>query len=187
LLRDLENSVINGRAPAATGQGSATVRRTMNGILSFVQTNAFAVGEDGFPSDTALTEKQLNLALRQLWSGGGGQVDLILVGGREKRAINAFVSSNRRYTGEGESFKDGVSVYESDFGVCRIVLSRWMPAGTVLLLDSSRIEVLPLSGRSFAFKPLARTGDRETGQVVGEYTLEVRNEEVHGVIQGFTA
>jgi hypothetical protein len=159
----------------------------MNGILSFIQSNVLAVGQDGFPSDTSLTEAQLNLALRQLWSGGGGQVDLILVGGREKRAINAFVSSNRRYTAQGDAFKDGVSIYESDFGVCRIVLSRWMPAGTVLLLDSSRIEVLPLSGRSFAFKPLARTGDRETGQVVGEYTLEVRNEEVHGVIQGFTA
>src|SRR5687768_13407648 len=33
LLRDLENSVINGIAPAATQQGSATVRRTMRGIV----------------------------------------------------------------------------------------------------------------------------------------------------------
>ena len=75
-------------------------------------------------------------------------------------------------------------MYESDFGVCRVVLSRWVPAGTVLLLDSSRIDVMPLAGRSFHYKPLATTGDRDSGQVVGEYTLELRNENAHGVIQG---
>ena len=79
-----------------------------------------------------------------------------------------------------------MSVYESDFGVCRVVLSRYVPTGTVLLLDSSRIGVLPLSGRSFQYTPLARTGDAESGQIVGEYTLEVRNESAHGVLRGFT-
>jgi hypothetical protein len=54
----------------------------------------------------------------------------------------------------------------------------------VLLLDSSRIEVVPLSGRSFHYKPLAVTGDRESGQLIGEYTLELRNENAHGVIGG---
>ena len=59
--------------------------------------------------------------------------------------------------------------------------------GTALLLDSSRIDVLPLAGRSFHFKPLASVGDREGGQLIGEYTLELRNENAHGIIQGFTA
>ena len=71
--------------------------------------------------------------------------------------------------------------------MCRVVLSRWVQPGTVLLLDSSRIEVMPLAGRSFHFKPLASTGDRESGQVIGEYTLERRNENAHGVIRGLTA
>jgi hypothetical protein len=75
-----------------------------------------------------------------------------------------------------------VSVYESDFGVCRVVLSRWVPSDTAVLLDSSRIDVLPLSGRSFHYKPLSSDGDRERGQVIGEYTLEMRNELAHGVI-----
>jgi len=67
--------------------------------------------------------------------------------------------------------------------MCRVVLSRWAPTGTVFLLDSSRIEVMPLSGRSFHYKPLATTGDRDSGQVIGEYTVELRNENAHGVIQ----
>ncbi|MGF1632592.1 MAG: DUF5309 family protein [Phycisphaerae bacterium] len=186
LLRDLENTVINGVANATTPGGSQTVRRSMDGILPRIATNRFGVGADGFPDDTVLSEQQLNLALRTIWQNSAGRVDLILVGGQEKRAINQFVASNRRYYNSTDSFRDALSVYESDFGVCRIVMSRYVPAGTVLLLDSGRIDVMPLAGRSFHYKPLARTGDRESGLVVGEYTMELRNENAHGVISGFT-
>jgi hypothetical protein len=187
LLRDLENSVINGVLPAANPQGAATVRRTMRGLVSFITTNRFVPDENGFPDDTTLTEEQLNLALRSIWNSSAGHVDLILVGGAEKRAINNFVSTNRRFTADRESFKSMINVYESDYGVCRVVLSRHVPRGSVLLLDSSRIEVLPLAGRSFHYKPLASTGDKEAGLVVGEYTLECRNESAHGMITGFGA
>ena len=37
---------------------------------------------------------------------------------------------------------------------------------------------------SFHYKPLASTGDFETGEVLGEYTLELRNENAHGIIRG---
>ena len=60
------------------------------------------------------------------------------------------------------------------------------PRGTVILLDSGRIDVMALAGRSFHYKPLGATGDREGGQVIGEYTLELRNENAHGVITGLT-
>jgi hypothetical protein len=185
LLRDLESSVINGRAPAANPEGSNTVRRTMKGIRSLIATHIFSPGVGGFPADSSLTEAQLNLALRTIWESSSGHVDLIVVGGTEKRAINQFVaSSTRQYAARSETFHDGVQVYESDFGVCRVVLSRSIEPGRVLLLDSSRIEVMPLAGRSFHYKALASTGDRESGQLIGEYTLELRNENAHGVIEG---
>jgi len=186
LLRDLENSVINGVAPAASPEGSTSVRRTMRGIISFVQTNLFTPGGN-LPAGTTLSEEQLNLALRGVWTNSAGNVDLVVVGGTQKRAINNFIATNRRFAGESESYKSLVSVYESDYGVCRIVLSRYVPPGMVLLLDSSRIDVLPLAGRSFHYKPLASTGDRESGLVIGEYTLELRNESAHGVITGLAA
>src|SRR5262249_5778678 len=157
-------------------EGSSSVRRTMKGILSFITTNRFAPGVSGFPAETNLTEEQLNLALQEIWKSSSGQVDLIVMGGEQKRDLNQFVLPSRRYTGADERFKELVNIYESDFGICRAVMSRWVPKGTVLLLDSSRIEVLPLAGRSFQFKPLAATGDKESGQLVGEYTLELRNE-----------
>jgi Family of unknown function (DUF5309) len=162
------------------------VRRTMNGILAFIATNRFAPGVSGFPSDTALTETQLNLALRTIWQQSSGNIDLIVVGGKEKRAMNQFMSSWRRTEPADQTFANQVAVYDSDFGTCKIVLSRWVPTGNVLLLDSSRVEVMPLSGRSFQYRPLATVGDAEQGQVLGEYTLEFRNENAHGLISGFT-
>ena len=40
--------------------------------------------------------------------------------------------------------------------------------------------------RSFGYKPLSATGDSVEGQVVGEYTLELKNEAAHGVIRGLS-
>lgn len=192
LLRDLENCVINGTAPAATPQGSAAVRRSMNGIARQISTNQFVPGQGGFPSGggggSDLNETVLNAALRLAWEQSQGRIDTIVVGGFQKRRINQFVASTMRHFAPGDAkFKDMVSAYESDFGVCKVILSRWTPADTVLLLDSSRIEVLPLAGRSFHFRPLGPTGDSIAGQVVGEYTTEFRNENAHAVIRGLSA
>jgi len=184
LLRDLENTVVNGIAPAANPQGSATVRRTMRGILPTLTTNIFQPNVGGFPADTSLTETQLNLALRSVWEQASSRIDTIAVNGFQKRRINSFITSGRAYGATDVAFRDMVSVYESDFGVCRVILCRSVPADSILLLDSSRIDVPPLAGRSFHYKPLASTGDYEAGEVIGEYTLELRNENAHGVIIG---
>jgi hypothetical protein len=189
LLRDLENCVINGSAPATTPQGSASVRRTMNGIVRQIATNQFVPGQSGIPAGggagTELNEAVLNAAMRTAWEQSAGTIDTIVVGGAQKRRINQFVASTaRHYQPTDRSFREMVSAYESDFGVARVILTRWMPADTVLLLDSSRLSVLPLSGRSFGYRDLGATGDAMAGQIVGEYTLEMRNENAHGVIRG---
>jgi len=48
-------------------------------------------------------------------------------------------------------------------------------------------DLLPLAGRSFQSKQLASVGDSEIGQIIGEYTLEMMNENAHGVISGLAA
>jgi hypothetical protein len=186
LLRDLENTIINGGQPSASPQGSETVRRSLKGIIQHISTNAFHTGLGGFPSGADLDETKLNYALRQIWESSSGHVDLIVVNGFQKRRINSFLSSSRAYGADDQKYSDLVSLYESDFGLCQVVLSRWVPQDAVLLLDSSRLSVLPLSGRSFHFKPLASGGDYECGQLIGEYTLEMRNEEAHGYIRSLS-
>ncbi len=186
LIRDLENTVINGGRVVSDPQGSSTVRRTMKGIIQHLSTNVFSVGDSGFPSGNDLDEAKINYVLRNIWESSNGNVDLIAVGGFQKRKVNSFLSALRSYSGSDTTFQDMVSVYESDFGVCRIITTRWIPEDAVLLLDSSRVNVLGLSGRSFHFKPLASGGDYECGEVIGEYTLELKNEGAHGLIRGLT-
>ena len=189
LLRDLENCVINGVAPAVTQVGSSSVRRSMNGIIQLIVTNDLAPGAGGMPDgggtgNDELTEELLNAALRRVWDNSSGNIDTIVVGGAQKRKINEFASASRQYVPEDTSYRDMINVYESDFGVCRVIMSRWVPEDAVLFLDSSRLDVLPLAGRSFHFKALAATGDSFKGQVIGEYTLEMKNELAHAKLRG---
>ncbi len=186
LIRDLENTVINGGQPSSSPQGGDTARRTMKGVVQHLATNVFRTGDSGFPTGVDLDETKINYALRKIWASSNGNVDLIVVGGFQKRKINSFLSASRSYAAGDTKFTDMVNVYESDFGVCRIVTTRWLPQDMVLLLDSSRIAVLPLAGRSFYFKPLASSGDYECGELIGEYTVELKNEAAHGIIRGLS-
>ena len=183
LIRDLENTILNGGQPSSNPEGSASVRRSMKGIVQHLATNVFHTGDSGFPTGTDLDEAKINFVLRQIWENSSGNVDLIVVGGFQKRKINAFSSDSRTYGANDTTFTDMISIYESDFGVCRILTTRWMPQDAALLLDSSRINVLPLAGRSFHFKPLASGGDYECGELIGEYTVELKNEAAHGLIR----
>jgi len=183
MIRDLENTVINGGQPASNPEGSGSVRRSMKGVVQHLATNIFHTGDSGFPAGNDLDEAKINYVLRQIWESSSGNVDLIVVGGFQKRKINAFSSDSRTYGANDTTFTDMISIYESDFGVCRIVTTRWMPQDAALLLDSARINVLPLAGRSFHFKPLASSGDYECGELIGEYTLELKNEAAHGLIR----
>ena len=188
LLRDLENCVINGYPSSTDPQGSSTVRRTMRGVKSSIITNIFEPDVSPLPSGDGinadlLNEDVLNTALRLIWEQSSGQIDTIVCSGFQKRMINNFISSSQRFADDDRKFASLVDVYESDFGVCRVVMSRWMPPDEILLLDSSRVDVLSLASRSFHYKPLATSGDSELGQLIGEYTLEMRNENAHARIK----
>ncbi|MDP1663409.1 MAG: DUF5309 family protein [Phycisphaerales bacterium] len=190
LLRDLENSVINGFAPAANQSGGASVRRTMNGLLATVATNQFTPGTGPIPSGdgsgTDFSEAVLNAAMRTVWEGSSARIDTIVVGAALKRRMNMWMAAWRQTSPREETYRNLVTRYESDFGRCSVVVSRYLAPDTALLIDSSRVAVLPLAGRSFHYKPLGAAGDRTGGLVVGEYTVEVRNEQAHAVIRGLT-
>ncbi len=180
LMRQLEQSVILGVKHAATPGGSASVRRTMGGLLNFIS-GPNAVVEDASAAD--LDEEVLNEAFRQCWEKGG-RPNTIVCGGFQKRQISNFVSASSQYVEGSTKLRSLINTYESDFGAARVILSRWVPANTVLLLDLDRIQVMPLAGRSFHVRPLAESGDYRRAQVIGEYTLEVMNagDGGHGVI-----
>jgi len=133
LIRDLENTVVNGGQPASNPEGSGTVRRSMKGIIQHLSTNVFHTGDSGFPTGTGLDEEKINYVLRKIWKNSNGNVDVIVVGGFQKRKINAFCADSRTYGAGDTTFTDMISIYESDFGTCRIVTTRWMPQDAEML------------------------------------------------------
>lgn len=183
VLRHLECCVING----AVGVYNTTpTNDKMRGILGFLTTHVFRPG-DGFPADKAPTEEQLRAGLDGLPPGIDGRVDLIVVGGQEARAIKSWIRCDKCGGPANDDSPFPVSAYEGINGVCRVILSRWVPPGTVLLLDSSRIKVLPLAGRSFHYNEIVQAAmgaeERIKGEIVGEYTLELQEQDKHGVIR----
>jgi hypothetical protein len=177
-MRMLENTVIHGRVAASTPQGSGTVRRSMKGLKQFCSSNVTAAG------GVALTESYMNSKLESAYNNGAYDLDFILAGGTQKRKISQFISAGRRYTSAEEAMKTRVAEYESDFGVLKVILCRWIPSDQIVFGSSKWIEVLPLEGRSFAHYPLAVSGSYDKGMIEGEYTLEVKHEEAHGYIDG---
>jgi len=175
VLRDLEKTILLGRTDVAT-IGSETARRSMAGIVCSLATNV--------TSCASLTETALNDLLQACHNQGSRDVDLIVAPPKQKRVISSWNSARIHVTNEANAYRNVVEVYESDFGTQRVIMNRWLPEDTLLVLDSSRIKAVPLAGRSFRYEELAKGGDYLRGQIVGEYTLELRNENAHGMLQG---
>jgi hypothetical protein len=72
----------------------------------------------------------------------------------------------------------------TQYGNLKIVESLWCPTAKAYILDSGRIGLYEL--RPFQWHPLAKTGDSNKAEVVGEFSLAVGNDKAHGVITGIT-
>lgn len=166
-MRDLEKAVIRGKSFGNT-LGSATAYRTMDGLLAQITTNTSSV--------QTLTTALLNAIVKQCWESGG-EPDLIVCDSTFKEQIDLFNNTRVQVGNFEATYRDSVSVYSSTYGQQRVMLTHWMPASTLMVIDTRRVHVTPLQGRSFFTKRTADTGDSLKGMVLGEYTLEVHNEE----------
>lgn len=167
-VRDLEKAVIRGKT-SGNSLGSATAYRTMDGVLARLTTNV--------TSTATLTPEILNDIIKTAWDNGGTDLDLIVADSNFKRIIDNFNQTRIDVVNRDERFHNRVSFFESTYGVQEVILDRWMPANSLMVISTERVHVLPLTGRSFRFVPVSRTGDAEKGMILGEYTVEVKNEE----------
>lgn len=168
ILLDLERSVINGRLSGNT-LGSASAYRTFNGIWASITTNA--------TSATTLSPNVLDDVIENAWNYGASDLDVIVVDQNWKRVMDQWQESRIRIAQTDDLYRRRVMFYESTFGSQRIILDRWMPANSLMVLSSQRIKVMPLTGRSFQYQDVAKTGDSMKGMLLGEYTVEIMNEE----------
>jgi hypothetical protein len=94
-----------------------------------------------------------------------------------KNYINDFTSLATRNVDLGRTQQATITgaadLYVSSYGVHRVVLHRHTRGNVCLVLDSSLWAVAQL--RPFQMERLAKTGDGEKRQMLGECTLVCRN------------
>jgi hypothetical protein len=152
----------------------------MAGVRSFIQSNVTDA------SAAAVSATLLNDSLQSIYEKGGfasGGNFKIMVPAKQKRAISA-IDNNKLYITQAENSRGQVvDQFVSDFGQFEIVLNNNLDAKELLIVDTNRMAIRPLVGREFFHKYMGDQGDYVTGTLVGEYTLEFKQEKAHARIK----
>ena len=179
IARGMEVAIVKGESAA----GSASVARGSRGIsdsttggtgTGWVVTNGKSMGTND------LTEVFYNDLLQEIFIQGGNP-DTTYAHGWNKRTISAFTAGSTKNI---ESFAKklvlSVDVYESDFGLQRVILDRYMPEKAISVLQKDMWSVAML--RPVKHTPLAKVGSARRGMVESEWTLVSYNEKASGTI-----
>lgn len=172
-LRDLEKAVIRGRLSGNTIGGNAVANtRSMKGLWSSISTNV--------TSTNTLAPSTLDDIIQTAWDNGATDTDLIVCSADWKKLIDGWNDSRievMQGSNQEQTYRRRVTFYEGTFGTHEVQLNRWMPSSSLMVISKNRVHVVPLQGRSFRHEPVSKTGDSQKGMILGEYTLEVKNEE----------
>jgi hypothetical protein len=171
LKRELDRTCIMG-VRAATDV-SASAYSTMGGLIDFIG----FIETSGNTNGTAetLTPSVLNAMAKQIFDDGGMPTHVI-VGGTQKQKISTFDQEFRRSTLDTRRSGYTVEEFVTDLGMnLQVIVDRWVPTDVAVVIDSSKVKVLPLRTRAFFLEKLGKTGDSNDWQIIGEYTMEVRN------------
>ena len=165
-----EFALING----TLASGASGTARGMSGLVNVITTLYTARN-----SGTSLSETEFQDMAQHSWDQGGNDnsFDLVLVPFGLKRKIDGFTAGATKYVDQSDKkLTQPVAIYETSAGVHRIMLDRYVPSAAAtpgprflgIKEDKYRVAYLRKPFRQM----LAQDGDRENGQVVGEFTLE---------------
>jgi hypothetical protein len=168
-----EYNLINGSTNGVASGASGTARG-MAGLINVITTLYTARN-----SGTSLSETEFQDMHQDSWNQGGtdNSFDLVLVPFGLKRKIDGFTAGATKYVDQSDKkLTQPVAIYETSAGVARIMQSRYVPSAAAtpgprflgLKEDLFRVAYLRKPFREM----LSKDGDRENGQIVGEFTLE---------------
>ena len=153
---------------------------------------SFATG-DGTDTITGGTDRSLTLALiedgmQDAWTDGGSPK--MLIGSAQNRANFSDLSATGNLVNndvnmtaaKATTYVGSTSVYLTDFGSLDVAPSRFMGNDRMFLIDPDFASLCTLSGRNFAEKDIAATGDAEKMQLITEWSLKVQAPKAHAVI-----
>lgn len=173
--------------------------RKMGGIESWLTSNVsrgsggssggFSAGDTAAPTDgtqRTSTEALLQTVIKSAWDNGGHPT-LLLMGSAQKQNFSGFTGIATQFQepkGKMATVIGAVDRYVSDFGTFNAVASRFVRGREILVLDPALNRVIWL--RKWKKLEIPRTGDARKFAIIGEMTLEVRNEQGNGIVADLT-
>lgn len=161
------------RSTIITGNNSTA--RQMRGLKSSL---SIVTAQSGI----TLSETILNNYLQAVWTQGAN-IDLIALPIQLKRRVSGFngQGGTKFYNQDDKRLVTPIEIYESDASnkPIKLVAHRY-----VTVSGDNNFDVVGVEMDHFAtawlrepkVRPLAKTGDAENRQVIGEFTLEARNQ-----------
>lgn len=176
-----EWSIIHGvKAAGATGTA-----REMGGLFDLTTTNAVA-------ASTTLNELRLGNYIQLGWQNSSAKISEIYVGAFLKRVISGFTAgSTKNIEASDKRLIAAVDVYETDFGIAKLFLHRYIDSVVSSANTHNMLLVAPetlfYSGlREPVNKDVPAAGDYEKGVIIGEFTIEDRFEAANVAVKGIT-
>lgn len=164
-----ERSMVNGQR-VLSGDSK---KRFMGGLLYFITSNTES-------NTKANVKTAINSLLRKCYDAGGSPRTL-MVSPSVKQAISENVDPTlRRTTRDDTTGGSTIERFLSDFGEVSIVMNRHFPTTKGVVLQDEFITRRTFD--PYFHELLAKTGDADKGHIVGEMSLEVKNEKAHGVL-----
>jgi hypothetical protein len=171
----------------AKSAGSASTARVSASVLSWLKTNTSEgvsgvdpAAADGTGTRTpgtgrAFTETLLKDVLQSIFINSNEEAKLMLVGPKQKQVMSTFTGNATRFVDAApEKLYAAVDRYSHDFGIFEIRPDRVVRATDALLINPDLWKLAWL--RPIFSEELSKTGDSEKHMMLGEVTLEARNE-----------
>lgn len=194
IKRDFEHHLVG--VNNAQAAGNATTARETASISCWINANASAAGTAGTGDGTTaavdgaqrpFTEVLLGNVIDSAYIAGGNP-DIIMAAPFNKRVLNSFAGNTVGGGSAGQVQQDSsakkvinaVGLYESDYGVLKVVPNRFLRARDVLVYEKSFWAIAELRGMSTT--DIAKTGDSQKKQVLMEAGLMAKNEESSAII-----
>lgn len=175
MMRLIERTLQYGKRSA----GSTTTPRMMGGYQEFITTNkASGNGISVASACVAAIEDAVEL----IYNAGGAGDFLAVVNPATYQLIkNAYDSSAYvRYAPEQNRFGTLVDKIVTPFGNVSFVIDRWQLSNLIPIMKLDNVGMLTL--RPWQVEDLAKTGDAEKKQLIGEFTFCMKLEKSHALL-----
>ena len=175
MMRLIERTLQYGKRAA----GSTTTPRMMGGYQEFITTNK--ASGSGISVATACVAA-IEDAVELIYNAGGGGDFLAIVNPATYQLIkNAYDSSAYvRYAPEQNRFGTLVDRIVTPFGDVSFVIDRWQLSSLIPIMKLDNVGMLTL--RPWQVEDLAKTGDAEKKQLIGEFTFCMKLEKSHALL-----